>query len=196
MYTMRYTPLHSLLFSTLLACQTKHHAPLDGLEETEDVQEKIDSEESKPTEQVRLPDAHEGMKSSPTPKKEVLVELAEYSAANATVEDVVRMQEILSVVEDAPTHSQVPSSLSGVIGAKGIQAGSGGLGASGGGLGGSGNSVGVAALGTKGSGRSTRGSVLGKGRISDSKDTEVSSLSKSAKAKRFEGKVSCKPGII
>lgn len=33
---MGYTPLHSLLFSTLLACQTKHHMPLDDLDETEE----------------------------------------------------------------------------------------------------------------------------------------------------------------
>lgn len=192
---MRYTPLHSLLFSTLLACQTKHHASLDGLDETEDVQEITDSETSKPTEQSRLPDAHEGMKSSTAPKKEVVVEFEKPTPVNSQVESVFVMQETLSVAEDTPAHSNESSSLSGVIGAKGSQADSGGLGASGIGVGGSGSSFGFGGLGTKGSGRSTSDSGLGK-RTSGSNDAEVSSISKPAKAKQFEGKVSRKPGRI
>jgi len=197
MYTMRYTPLHSLLFSTtLFACQTKHPLSLEGLDETEDVQEITDSEKSKHTEQSRLPDAHEGMKISSVPKKEVATEQEERTAANAQVESVFVMQEILSAPVDSPTHSQESSSLGGIIGAKGVQPTSGGLGVVGDGLGGGGTTDALGGLGTKGASRGAGGTGLGKRGTTVSKDAKVSSLSKSAKSKKFEGKVSRKPGKI
>jgi len=55
--------------------------------------------------------------------------------------------------------------LGGVIGAKGVQAGSGGLGGSGGGLGGGGTADGVGGLGTKGSGRGSSGYGKGGGSV-------------------------------
>lgn len=55
--------------------------------------------------------------------------------------------------------------LGGVIGAKGVQAGSGGLGSSGGGLGGGGTADGVGGLGTKGSGRGSSGYGKGGGSV-------------------------------
>jgi len=55
--------------------------------------------------------------------------------------------------------------LGGVMGAKGVQAGSGGLGSSGGGLGGGGTADGVGGLGTKGSGRGSSGYGKGGGSV-------------------------------
>ena len=193
---MRYTPLHSLLFSTLLACQTKHHVPLDGLDETKDVQEVTDSEESKPTEQSRKPDAKEGMKSSSVPQKEVAAEQEERTAANGQVESVFVMQEILSTTEASSVHSDDLSDLGSVIGAKGVQPAPGGLGVVGGGLGGGGTTDAIGNFGTKGAGRGTGGYGLGKRGTTVSNDTAVSSLSRSVKSKQFEGKVSRKAAKI
>jgi outer membrane biosynthesis protein TonB len=55
--------------------------------------------------------------------------------------------------------------LGGVLGAKGVQAGSGGLGSSGGGLGGGGTADGVGGLGTKGSGKGSSGYGKGGGSV-------------------------------
>ena len=187
---MGYTPLHSLLFSTLLACQTKHHMPLDGLDETEDKEVSTevftDSEERPSTEQNRTPDAFEGMRSDSSPKKDAPAEQEESTEADAQVQSTTLIEHL----EYAEAASEVNTESLGVLIA--ANAGSAALGTQGGGLGGGGTANGLGGFGTKGSGRGTSGYGLGKKETTASNDTVVSSRSKSAKSKQFEGKVSRK----
>ena len=65
----------------------------------------------------------------------------------------------------ASLDADMQGGLGGVIGAKGVQSGSGGLGSSGGGLGGGGTADGIGGLGTKGSGRGSSGYGKGGGSV-------------------------------
>lgn len=65
----------------------------------------------------------------------------------------------------ASLDADMQGGLGGVIGAKGVQSGSGGLGSSGGGLGGGGTADGIGGLGTKGGGRGSSGYGKGGGSV-------------------------------
>ena len=200
---MRYLLLPSLLFSTVLACQTKHQVAIDAVDD-------FDSEDNETKE--FNPDAGEGAKAKAEEGKigktdTVMVagDLIPYSetmtvdntgaqpAPTGSNDDSSDRNAELSTAKaaavgqmDAASTTSDPSilfqslgiaegeiataaELSGIIGAKGTQTGTGGLGKSGGGLGGGSTVDGLGGLGTKGAGRgavgySTRSSVgsLGK----------------------------------
>lgn len=168
---MRYLLLPSLLFSTVLACQTKHQAALDATDDFEEA-EVAEKEINQDAGEGRKTKAEEGFQSQPssimqektasklTKKAEGKAQMGE---AQGTASNEQQDQFAGSIDFDssasAPTEAlPVPSDssmeLGGILGAKGVQVGSAGLDSTSGTFGGGGTAVGIGGLGTKGSGRS------------------------------------------
>ena len=170
---MRYLLLPSLLFSTVLACQTKHQATLDAVD---------DFEEAEEIEKEYNADAGEGAKakSEEGPISQTTSIMQEKSASNTVRKAEVKNLEAVhepfrttsneqqdlftgsldldgyepSATGSVPVPSDSSIDLAGVIGAKGVQPGTASLDASGTAFGGGGTAEGLGGLGTKGSGRS------------------------------------------
>ncbi len=161
---MRYTPIHSLLFTLVLGCQTKHQFELESPEEvafekTDDAKNGTESDStsielanqqddlSKPTATATPSDMPE---TEPMPVEEVALEQT-VSLKKERKTKVPQRQKMAAgegMRAPAPSSASVSDSIGGLIGTKGVQVGYGGLGTSGNAVGG-GGSTGNASYGKK-----------------------------------------------
>ena len=168
---MRYLLLPSLLFSTVLACQTKHQAALDATDDFSDAEE-AEKEINQDAGEGAKAKAEEGFQSQPSSimQEQTASKLAKKAEGKARMREAQGTasneqqdqfagsidfdSNVPAETEALPVPSDTSNGLGGIIGAKGVQVGSAGLDSTSDTFGGGGTAVGIGGLGTKGSGRS------------------------------------------